>query len=295
MAVVTVPVLKLAVFQFAPRLRAAEANLKRIGEAVASADADVVLTPELSVTGYDLGDDAATLATPLVMDGPLPCLSAAEHDPLKSSTAHSVLGLVEKGAGGTPYNAAVVCQRGAIRFKHRKLYLPTYGMFDEARFFGRGASLDCFDVSSHWRLGILICEDFWHPGLAYVLASAGIHALLVLAAAPGRGVWEGGEDGGMFASASAWERIARVTAQLYGIYVALANRTGIEGGVTFAGGSLIVGPDGALLARAGELQETTLAAELSQAEIERARRPYAHARDDDPRLVGRELRRLTGV
>jgi predicted amidohydrolase len=66
------------------------------------------------------------------------------------------------------------------------------------------------------------------PGLVYVLASRGIDVLLVQAAAPGRGVWTGGEHGA-FASADIWERMARTTAQLYGIYVVLVNRVGRGG------------------------------------------------------------------
>ncbi|MGE5863512.1 MAG: MFS transporter [Rhizobacter sp.] len=142
-----------------------------------------------------------------------------------------------------------------------------------------------------WQAGVLVCEDFWHPGLVYALASTGIDVLLVLAAGPGRGVWEGGEHG-QFASADAWERIARTTAQLYGIYVALANRAGVEGAVTFAGGSLIVDPAGIVVARAPALEPALLKARLSPADLQRARRPAFHGRDDDPLLVARELRRL---
>jgi predicted amidohydrolase len=294
MGPVTSTVLKLAVHQFAPRLRDREANLDAIAEVVATTGANIILTPELSVTGYDVGDDAAGLAVPVVDGQSLP-LVERHRSPFLDSSAHVVLGLVEKGDGGTPYNAAVVCQQGVVRFRHRKLHLPTYGMFDEARFFGHGHALGCFDLSPDWRLGILVCEDFWHPGLAYVLASSGIHLLLVLAAAPGRGIWQGGENGRTFASNDAWERIARVTAQLYGIYVALANRTGVEGGVTFGGGSLVAGPTGDVLARAGELEDAVLSVDLSCAELERARQPFAHARDDDPHLVSRELRRVIGA
>jgi predicted amidohydrolase len=285
-------VTNLAVYQFAPRLRDAASNLVRIAAVVESSRADLVLTPELSVTGYDLGDDAAALAVRLEHDAPFPLLANGAATALIESPSHTVLGLVEMDESGTPFNAAAIIQLGAVRFLHRKIYLPTYGMFDEARWFGRGNRLDVYDHAYGMRVGVLVCEDFWHPGLSYVLAAAGIHVLLVLAAAPGRGVWQGGENGSLFASVAVWERIARVTAQVYGIYVALANRTGVEGGVTFAGGSLIVGPAGDVVARAGSTEEAVLEAEISTAEVERARRPYHHARDDDPRLVRRELTRL---
>ncbi|HSJ08590.1 MAG TPA: nitrilase-related carbon-nitrogen hydrolase, partial [Longimicrobiales bacterium] len=200
-----------------------------------------------------------------------------------------VAGAIERAPGG-PFNTAIAASGGQPVFTHRKLYLPTYGMFDEGRFFGRGATLDTFEPVPGWSAGILICEDFWHPGLAYVLASRGIDLLIVQAAAPGRGVWDGGESGA-FASADVWERMARTTAQVFGIYVALANRVGVEGGVTFAGGSLIAGPDGAVIARAPDHGPALLRAECTRDAIDAARRPYAHARDDDPRLVIRELER----
>ncbi|HEX7118899.1 MAG TPA: nitrilase-related carbon-nitrogen hydrolase [Longimicrobiales bacterium] len=278
------PTFRLAIHQFAPELGGVDANAATIAAAAARAGADLTLTPELSLTGYDLGDDAASLALDLDDDAALPA-------PLATAPA-LVLGLVERGAGGVPYNAAALVRDGAVRFRHRKVYLPTYGMFDEGRFFGRGDRVDAVDLGGGWRAGLLVCEDFWHPSLVYLLAVQGIQLLLVQAAGPGRGAWTGGADGGRFASSDAWTRIARTTAQLYGVYVALANRVGVEGGVVFAGESMIVAPTGAVVARAPSDAEAVIEAELSLDEVARARRPYAHARDEDPHLVRRELDRL---
>ncbi|HEX6940166.1 MAG TPA: nitrilase-related carbon-nitrogen hydrolase [Longimicrobiales bacterium] len=278
------PNFRLAVHQFAPELRAVEANAARIAAAAARSGADLVLTPELSLTGYDVGDDAAALAVALD-DGAAPAAALGAGPDL-------VVGLIDRGAGGVPYNAAVHLRGGAVWFRHRKRYLPTYGMFDEGRFFGHGDTVAAYDLGGGWRAGLLVCEDFWHPALVYLLAVQGIQLLLVQAAAPGRGAWSGGAEGGRFASSDAWVRIARTTAQLYGIYVALANRVGAEGGVVFAGDSLIVGPTGEVLARAPSDAETVIEAELSLDEVARARRPYAHARDEDPHFVRRELTRI---
>jgi len=276
----------LGIFQSAPRLRDVGANAAEIARTAARAGADLLLTPELSLTGYDLGDDAPAVALPLDADAPL--LPELEGAP------PVVVGLVERGEGGVVYNVAAHLRDGRVFHRHRKVYLPTYGMFDEGRFFGRGGRVDAYSPFPGWRAGLLVCEDFWHPGLIYLLAAQGIHLLLVQAAGPGRGVWAGGESGGPFASADAWERIARTTAQLYGIYVALANRAGVEGGVTFAGESLIVAPTGDVLARAPAVDEALISAELSLDEVERARRPYFHGRDEDPHLLLRELSRVVG-
>jgi NAD+ synthase (glutamine-hydrolysing) len=282
--------LRLAVAQMECRLRDIPANAAAVSAAAAAAGAagaGLVLTPELSLTGYDLGDAVHRMGVAAEPGAELGGLFPSA----LPGGADVVVGLVEAAPGG-PYNAACVIRDGRVVHRHRKIYLPTYGMFDEGRWFGRGGRLDTFTTTGGWRCGLLICEDFWHPGLAYVLASRGIDLLLVQAAAPGRGAWEGGAQGA-FASTDAWERIARTVAQLYGVYVALCNRAGVEGGVTFAGGSLVAGPDGVILDRAGE-GTALLDVRLSPSHLLRSRQPFAHARDDDPSLVVRELQRGPG-
>jgi predicted amidohydrolase len=289
------------VAQTAPVLRDVDANATRLAELATATAADLLLTPELSLTGYDVGDSVHRLGLHVVRGDDLGAHA------LRGAPGQLVVGLIEAAHGG-PYNAAVALNAGRVAHVQRKIHLPTYGMFDEGRWFARGNRMDTWEAAPGWTCGVLICEDFWHPGLAYVLASRGVDLLLVQAAAPGRGVWQGGEPAadpgdsrgpgrlpaggpGRFASAAVWERIARVTAQLYGVYVALCNRVGVEGGVTFAGGSLIAGPDGSVLARAGDTDEAVITAELSRTALTGARQPYAHARDDDPSLVVRELTR----
>ncbi|HSJ14948.1 MAG TPA: nitrilase-related carbon-nitrogen hydrolase [Longimicrobiales bacterium] len=281
--------LQLAVAQLDARPGALAANAAAVRAAAVAARADVLLTPELSLTGYDVRDRAAALALPLAL-GSTP---GAPFEALHDAPGLVIAGAIEAGPETVPYNVAMGVAGASIRHLHRKIYLPTYGMFDEARWFGSGGKLEPWSLPGGWRAGVLVCEDFWHPGLVYVLASAGIDVLLVLAAAPGRGVWEGGAHGD-FASADAWEGIACTTARLYGIYVALANRVGVEGAVTFAGGSLIVSPEGVVLARAPALEPATIRATLEPNALARARRPAFHGRDDDPRLVARELLRHHG-
>lgn len=273
--------IRLAVFQFAPRLRDVEHNARRIG--AVTTDADVIITPELSLTGYDLRDDAVAIARTVEpgADSPVPEVGSAPD---------LVIGLAERGAGGRIYNTAAHVRDGRTLARHRKVYLPTYGMFDEGRVFARGDRVRAYEAGGGWRFGMLVCEDLWHPSLAYVLAARDVHAIVVPAAAPGRGVWEGGEAGGRFASWDAWTRIARATAQIYGVYLVLANRVGVEGGLTFAGGSCVIGPTGNVLADAGAAGEAVIEAELSLAEVTRARTPFDHGRDEDPHLTLRELR-----
>lgn len=277
--------LRVRVEQMAPVLCDVGANLVRIASAQAEAardGVDLLVTPELSVTGYDVRDRVHALAAPP---------SERPYDEL----AHGpdvIVGAIERDAGFVPYNVGLHLRGGSVLHRHRKVYLPTYGMFDEGRYFGRGGRVRSYDAGGGWRMGLLVCEDLWHPSLVYLLAQSGAHVIVATTAAAGRGAWEGGAAGGRFASWGSWETLARAAAISYGVYVVLANRVGVEAGCVFAGGSMIVSPGGEVLARGDDLAEDRVDAELSLEAVAAARRPYAHGRDEDPRLVLRELERL---
>jgi predicted amidohydrolase len=277
--------LRLRIEQFAPALADPAANLGFIARAQADAAADgvhLVVTPELSVTGYDVRDAVHSLAVP---ESPHPFPALADGPDV-------VVGAIERDAAFVPYNGMLHLRGGTVLHRHRKVYLPTYGMFDEARWFGAGQHVRAYDAGGGWRVGLLVCEDLWHPGLAWLLATQGANLLIAQSAAAGRGSWDGGVNGGRFASWDAWEHLARAAAIAYGVYVVLANRVGVEGPLCFAGGSMIVGPDGAVIARADDLAEDRITADLSLEAVAAARRPYAHARDDDPHMMARELARV---
>lgn len=276
---------RLRVEQMAPVLGDPGANLARI--AMAQADAardgvDVVLTPELSVTGYDVRDRVHSLATP-ESDQPFPALA---HGP------EVVVGTIEHDERFVPFNSMLHLRRGRVLHRHRKVHLPTYGMFEEGRFFGRGDRARAYDAGGGWRVGMLVCEDLWHPALSYLLAADGAHVILAQSAAAGRGAWAGGAAGGRWGSWKSWEHLVCAAAAAYGVYVVLANRVGVEGGCVFAGGSMIAAPGGDLLARADDLAEDRLTVDLSLDVVAAARRPFAHARDDRPDIIHRELARI---
>lgn len=294
--------LLLAMEQIAPVRGAVEENTARIRERAGAATGDgVVLFPELCLTGYALGHRTPELARPAVgfslgLPGGGPTV---------------VVGMVERGRDELVYNTAVALRGDTVLARHRKIYLPTYGTFEEGRHFARGRQAPAtFRLPGEWTAGLLICEDLWHPALAYLLAVEGVDLILVLAAAVGRGrpgpptsdeespapPAEPGrasdDHASLFASMARWELLARTTALHNGVYVALANRVGVEDGLTFGGGSMVVDPAGEVIARAPQDREARLEVTLERGEIRRARHPFSHLRDEDPALVRDALDRI---
>lgn len=277
------PTLRLHLHQTAPLLADMAANRRRLEASAAAATADVLVFPELDLTGYTLGHRARELGLELSEGAPL---TLPEPGPAV------IYGMVERGEDHLTYNVAVAQRGGVLLTHHRKVYLPTYGTFDEGRIFAAGRrSVRPFALTPGWRAGLLVCEDFWHPALAYLLALQDMDVLVVLAAAPGRGLPQGDADA-RFASAASWELLARTTAMTHGIYVVLCNRVGVEDGVTFAGGSMVVDPRGEVLAKAPQGEPATLEVTLERDAVARARQPYAHLRDEDPAVTLHTLERI---
>ncbi|HEV7836985.1 MAG TPA: NAD+ synthase [Gemmatimonadaceae bacterium] len=174
------------------------------------------------------------------------------------------------------YNSALYVTLGGgseepvIRHVHRKLFLPTYGMFDEERFVDRGFEVRAFDTD--WgRAAMLICEDAWHSLTGTVAALDGATTIFILSASPARGVWPREDEGPVPANLKRWERLARDISEEQGVFVALVNLVGTEGGKTFSGGSIITGPYGDVRAKAPLWDETIMTITLDPEDLTRAR------------------------
>src|SRR5205085_2797245 len=172
------------------------------------------------------------------------------------------------------YNSALYVTLGGdepvIRHVHRKLFLPTYGLFDEERFVDRGFEVRAFDTD--WgRAAMLICEDAWHSLTGTVAALDGATMVFVVSASPARGVWPREDEGQVPANLKRWERLARDIAEEHGVFVALVNLVGTEGGKTFSGGSIICGPHGDVRAQAPLWDETIMSISLDPQDLTRAR------------------------
>lgn len=253
---------RLRVVQNAPVLGNLATNLDDHREAVADAvDAgvDLVVFPELSLTGYALGD----LADEVALE---PDRSEAWGEILDlSKRVDVIVGFVERGRDGWLRNAGAYLSDGRLLHLHRKTYLPTYGPFDEGRFFVPGDRLETFEAD--WgRAALVVCEEAWHPAVVHAAAIAGAAVLFVTTAAPGRGPVDGGWE-----SQRGWSEILRAYARLYAVGVVFADRVGWEEGTIFGGGSAVWAPGGRTVAEAGHLEPEILDATLEASEFRRAR------------------------
>lgn len=274
---------KIALAQIKPKLGCLKDNLSMVESAVERGIADkagLVLFPELALTGYFLKDLVPDLA--LRLDSP-------EIGRLKELSRHIAItvGFVEATADYRFFNSALFLDGGEIRHLHRKVYLPTYGLFDEQRYLARGDRFRAFD-SRFGRMGILICEDFWHLSAPYILAMDGATTLLCLSSSPGRGL----SDEESLGSTVAWQRLTATTATFLNARVIYCNRVGFEDGVNFWGGSEVVSPAGVATARAKLLEEDFVVAGIKEGELRRERIFSPLMRDENLALTLKELGRI---
>ncbi|MEE8502919.1 MAG: nitrilase-related carbon-nitrogen hydrolase [candidate division NC10 bacterium] len=274
----------LGMAQLAPVLGDLEKNLalhEKILREAEGQGVDLLLFPELSLTGYFLKDMVPSVAlTP--RDSRLDFLKRA------SRGMAIVVGFVEESSDHRFFNAAAYFDDGKLRHVHRKLYLPTYGLFDEQRYFAQGDKLRAFDTR-FGRMALTICEDLWHPATAYLAALDGAQVILCVSASPGRGL----RPGGTFANAAAWEHLNRAYAQLFTCFLCFCNRVGYEDGACFWGGSEVIAPTGEALVRAPQLEEALLTVTIDRREVQRERIANPLLRDERLDLTIRELQRIT--
>jgi predicted amidohydrolase len=282
--------MKVVLAQIAPRLGDVDRNLDLHLELIDRArrqKADLVVFPELSLTGYTLKDLAGEVALDPATDPRFQKILA------RSRGLSVVLGFMEESAGekGLFYNAAAFVAGGKILHVHRKVFLPTNGMFEEAKFFAQGRDFRVFPTP-FGKVGLMICRDFLHYGASYVLYAGGADMIIVISAAPGRGV--GGADDA-FETSRMWELMGEAVSYFSTAFVLYANRVGIEDGVSFAGGSFIYGPGGRLLARAAYLDPDFLVQRLDLTAVREARTRWLFKRDEKPDIILRSLERIVRV
>jgi NAD+ synthase (glutamine-hydrolysing) len=280
-------VLRLAIAQLRPRKGAYDENLCRLGALFREVGGwaeppDLVVAPETALTGYFVEGgvrDLALSANRLFQDLSL------QHRDAKAPPLDVALGFYELHQNRL-FNSGLYATLGGadagIRHVHRKVFLPTYGVFDEERFVEAGRSVQAFDTG--WgRAAILICEDAWHSFTPMLAALGGAQLIIIPSASPARGIVGTDAAGGRPSSLARWNRMAQDIAGEHGVYVAVAQLVGFEGGKAFPGGSVLANPRGELVSEGPVFEEALLPAVLDFEEITRARA-------DMPLLADLEMR-----
>ena len=266
--------LPIAIAQFRPDKGEYAANLARAGgvfREVAGWDTPpaLVVFPEAALTGYFLEGGVQELALPaerLFED------LARVHRESGAPPLEVCVGFYEVWNSHL-HNSALYASLGgddaAIRHVHRKVFLPTYGVFDEERFVEPGRSVQAFDTR-FGRAAMLVCEDAWHSLAPTLAALDGAQVILVPSATPARGLTPRAA-GSRPANLDRWDRLAQGIAEEHGVYVVVAHLVGFEGGKGFAGGSIVAGPRGTVLLQGPLFEPATVPAALDFEEITRAR------------------------
>jgi NAD+ synthase (glutamine-hydrolysing) len=269
--------LTLALAQINTKLGDVQSNLEKhlslLGDAKQQG-ADLLIFPELSLTGYALQDIASNVAHRPTRDDPVfKHLLQASKD-------------IDEDERFRYYISAAYLSEGKVTHVHRKVYLPTYGIFDEKRYFAAGDRFRAFETQ-FGRMGLLICEDFWHASSVYSLWMDGADVMLFTSASPGRGVTEE-----ILGSAQWVETVNRTYAGLFTTFIAHANRVGFEDGLNFWGGATVYDPDGKLVVKAAYNEEGLTIAELDLNQLRRTRVRLPVLRDERSDVVLNELCRI---
>jgi NAD+ synthase (glutamine-hydrolysing) len=275
--------MKIALAQIKSALGGIEQNLQRHQDAIHRAlehKADLVVFPELSLTGYTLRDLTNEVA--MRLDDPLLSPLIALSDQIDV-----VLGLVEESDEFLYFNTALYLSGGKIIHAHRKIYLPTYGMFEEGRHFAMGNALETFETK-FGRSGLLICEDGWHSICPLILTLKGALLIISIANGTARGV----ERVDRIGSARTWERMNRFYAVNHSLNFVFVNRVGVEDGIGFWGGSEIIDPFGNRIVKASYSEEELLFGDVDLDAVRRSRVKSPLLRDERIDFCLREIQQI---
>jgi NAD+ synthase (glutamine-hydrolysing) len=281
-------VLRLAIAQVRPHKGAYVENLRRFGSLLREIGGwpeppELLVAPETALTGYFLEGGVRDLAIPA--DQLFSDLSD-QHRQAGAPPLDVALGFYEVH-GNRFYNSGLYATLGGpeagIRHIHRKIFLPTYGVFDEERFVEAGRSVQAFDT--RWgRAALLICEDAWHSFTPMLAALDGAQIIIIPSASPARGVITTDDTAGRPVSVARWNRLVQDIAGEHGVYVALAQLVGFEGGKAFPGGSILAGPRGDILTQGPVFEEAIIPVVIDFEEITRARADLPLLADLEMRL-----------
>jgi len=245
--------IKVALAQISCKQGNKAENIKKIESQVTKAKqqgAELVIFPELSLTGYTMRDQIYELAETI------PGHSTTILERLAQKTgAYIVFGMPElsEKTQATVYNAAVLVGPDGFIGKYRKMYLPTHSVFEEKRYFRPGYQTAVFETELG-KIGLIICYDIFFPEVSRLTRLKGAQLIVCISASPAtrRTFFE------TLTAARAIENTA---------FLAYVNLVGIEDGLQFWGGSRLVGPNGKTLVQAKYDEEDLVIGEINYADI----------------------------
>ena len=262
--------IKLALAQISSRRENKKENLQKIEEFTIKAKeqaADLVIFPELSLTGYVLHDQIYELAETI----PGPSTKRIE-DLAKKTGVHIIFGMPElsEKTKATIFNTAVFVGPKGFIGKYRKMYLPTHSVFEEKRYFRPGYQTAAFKTPIG-NIGLFICYDIFFPEVCRLTRLKGAELMVCISASPAvrRSYFE------LLTAARAVENTA---------FLAYVNLAGVEDGLQFWGGSRLVSPTGGLLAKAKYDEEDLVICEVDYSDIRPAETFIPTLRDLRPEL-----------
>ncbi|PJF30832.1 MAG: hypothetical protein CUN51_06505 [Candidatus Thermofonsia Clade 1 bacterium] len=279
--------LTVGLAQIYPKIGDVAANLQKHLEQIAAAKAhgaQLLLFPELSLTGYNLQDLVYEVAMQPTADNPI------FRQLLEASGDYDMdlmVGFVDTDRRARYFIGAAYLSGGKVVHVHHKVYLPTYTMFDEGRYFAWGDSVRAFDTR-FGRFGMLICEDFWHASPPYLLWIDRADVFLFHSASPGRGL----DASDRLGSARWVQLVNQAYGSLFTSYVLHCNRVGYEDGLNFWGGSTIIDPDGEIACAAPMHEPALCIHTIDLNQIRRTRTRLPLLRDERTALTARELARI---
>lgn len=267
--------MKLGISQTAPVFGDIQANLDYMLNIMQnySGKVDLMVFPELSLTGYDLKEKLYDVAISLDSE-----VIETVCETAKKTNLNVVFGFVEQGENEQIYNSAIFIKDGNISSVQRKIYPTNYGMFEEGKYFSKGKILQV-DKIGEFTSSMLICNDAWHPSLPHIAALKNSSLLLCLINSPVDGISSN------YSSFEGWERVGKFYASIYGCYVALVNRVGNENGIKFFGGSKIIDPYGEIVAECPYDVPSVQIVDISYQKVKEVRRLLPIVRDEDIHLT----------
>jgi predicted amidohydrolase len=274
--------MRIALAQVDPVLGDVGANIEKAAAVIRDAkeaNSDLVVFPELSLTGYSLGQVSDEVSLDINNDERIRALVDETGD------ISLLLCFHEDDGGVRTYNSAAYFEEGRLLHVHRKLYLPTYGHFEERKHFAPGQRMRAFSTK-HGRMAALICNDAWQPTLGFLAVQDGARVLLVPTnSADSR--FPGDMD-----TTEYWHDITSFYGRMYECYVVFVNRVGTEGDLAFWGNSHVTDPVGNLMVEAPLYKETMITADLDLQSVLQRRRRVPLLREARLGLLSREMMRL---